>query len=678
MRFKLFSLIFISGLLLMSCSQQKEKEFEYVVDKFADLQVMRYQIPGFDELPLQKKKLAYYMAESGICGRDIIWDQKYKHGLCIRYTLENIYKTYSGERNTPEFNQFMVYLKRVWFSNGIFQHFSGLKFFPDFSKDYFAELIAKSDQAKFPLQKEETVEQLKEKLIPVLFDPNVDPIEVNTDPSVDMIAKSATNFYEGVTQKEVEAYYKKIADPNDKTPVSYGLNSKLIKENGKLIEKQWKVGGMYGPAIEKIVYWLEKAKEIAENKTQEKWLSLLIDYYKSGNLELFDEYNIVWSQDKESSVDAVNGYIETYGDPLGMRGSFEGIISFRDEEATKRIAAISNLAKWFEENSPIRDEHKKKEVKGISGKVITVVANTGDSYPSAPLGINLPNAEWIREQHGSKSVNLGNISYAYDKASETSGKIEEFFYTEEMIKRQHKYGSLADLLHTDMHEIIGHASGQLMPGVAPPNETLKGYSSALEESRADLVALYYVMDPKLVEIGLVPSLEVGKAGYDDYIINGLMVQLSRIELGDDIMQAHLRDRQLIARWAYEHGKKENVIEKKTRDGKTFFVINDYQKLRGLFGELLKEVQRLKSEGDYEAGKNLVESYGVKVEYDLHKEVLDRYAKLGIAPYGGFMIPKLVPVVEKGEITDVKVEYPKDFVKQNLRLSKEYGFLPIYN
>lgn len=667
------------GLIFMNCSQEKKQDdFKYVTEQFADLRIQRYKVPGFEDLTLRQKTLLYYLYQAALSGRDIIWDQNYKHNLYIRRTLEGIIKTYNGDKTVPEYAKFIEYTKRVWFSNGIHHHYSNKKIMPEFSKEYFRQLIEGADEFDLPLQPGELKEDLIKKLTPILFDPNVDPIKVNQDPKADLVKTSAVNFYEGVTQKEVENFYSKIIDPNDPQPVSYGLNSKLIKENGQLVEKYWKWGGMYNSAIKKIVFWLRKALDYTESDQQRKTLELLIEYYETGDLKKWDEYNIEWVKDTNSFVDVVNGFIETYNDPLGYRANYESVVSFKDMEATKRIKAISDNAQWFEDNSSIMPEHKKKNVTGISAKVITVVVESGDASPSTPIGINLPNADWIRKEYGSKSVNLGNIVYSYNKAAETSGVLEEFAYSKEEIERAKKYGALASDLHTDMHEVIGHGSGQLNPGVGQPNETLKNYASPLEEARADLVALYFIMDKKLIDIGVMPSLEVGKAEYDAYIRNGLMVQLARIEPGANIEQAHMRNRQAISKWVYEKGKPENIIEKKVKDGKTFFVINDYDKLRNLFGQLLREIQRIKSEGDYEAGKNFIESYGVKVDQEIHKEVLERYKKLNIAPYAGFINPKLVPVFEKDKIVDVKIEYPMDFTEQMLFYAKEYSFLNTYN
>lgn len=677
---KIFLLIFLG--FIMSCSTEKKQvipdDFKFYTESFADLRIQRYYVPGFDDLTLQQKELVYYLYEAALAGRDIIYDQNFKHNLYIRRSLEAIVNTYNGDRNTPDFQKFMTYVKRVWFSNGIHHHYSNKKILPEFSKEYFHELVANSDEYKFPLQNDEHIDDLLKKLDSLIFDPKVAEMKVNQADGVDLIKTSAVNFYEDVTQKEVEDYYKKITDPNDPHPISYGLNSKMLKKDGQIIERQWTTKKMYAPAIRKIVYWLEKAVEVAENDQQKKALQLLIEYYQTGDLKKWDEYNIEWVKDTNSVVDVVNGFIETYNDPLSYRATFESVVSIKDKEATKRIEAISKNAQWFEDNSPLMQEHKKKNVKGVSAKVITAVVESGDCSPSTPIGINLPNSNWIRKEHGSKSVNIGNIIYSYNKFSETSGVLQEFAYSKEEIERDKKFGALADDLHTDMHEVIGHASGQINPGVAEPHQTLKNYYSTLEEARADLVALYYLLDEKLIDIGVMPSLEVGKAAYDDYIRNGLMVQLARVKLGENIEEAHMRNRQLVAKWAFEKGAKENVIEKKQRDGKTYFVVNDYNKLRKLFGELLREIQRIKSEGDFNAGRNLVENYGVKVDPVLHKEVLERYQKLNIAPYAGFIQPKLVPIKQGEKIIDVKIEYPEDFTKQMLEYAEKYSLLNTYN
>lgn len=660
----------------------KKDNFKYLSEQFADVKIIRYQIPGFENLTPKQKELVYYLYQAALSGRDILWDQNYKHNLKIRKTLEAIVENYNGDRKTPEFEKFMVYTKRVWFSNGIHHHYSTYKFTPEFSKEYFASLVKNSQSKKnskfvLPLGENQNADGLVAELTPILFDPAVDARRVNQDSNTDLVKGSAANYYEGVSQKEVEEFYNKMTDKNDPQPVSYGLNSKLVKENGQIVEKTWKVGGMYSPAIERIVYWLEKAVTVAENDLQKQIFSKLIEYYKTGDLKKFNEYNILWVKDTESVVDAVNGFIEDYGDPLGMRAAYESVVSIKDMEATKRADAISQQAKWFEEHSPIQDEYKKKDVKGISAKVITVVVESGDASPSTPIGINLPNADWIRKEYGSKSVTLGNIVYAYDQA-DSDELLKEFSWSEEEMAREKKYGSISDNLHTDLHEVIGHGSGQLKPGVGTPGETLKNYASALEEARADLVALYFLMDKKLVDIGVMPSLDAGRAAYDHYIKNGLMLQLRRLQPGENIEQAHMRNRQLIASWVYEKGRADNVIERKVRNGKTYFVVNDYDKLRTLFGQLLREVQRIKSEGDYQAGKDLVENYGVKVDQKLHREVLERNAKLNIAPYGGFINPKLTAVEKDGKIVDVTVEYPKDFTKQMMYYGEKYNYLPVVN
>mgnify|MGYP003645905733 CR=1 FL=1 len=651
-------------------------EFKYSAEQFADLKIIRYQVPGFEELPLEQKVLLYYLYEAALSGRDIMYDQNYQHNLQLRKTFEAIVKRENDfNENSEAFDKLMVYIKRFWFSNGIHHHYSNNKFEPEFDRAYFEGILEKMDEKELPLAENESKAQFIEKITEVIFNPEIAPKKVNLDDGADIVKTSAINFYgEDVTQAEVEAYYATMDKVEEQQP-EYGLNTKLVKENGKIVAKTWKVGGMYSPAILEMVKWLEKAALVAENPEQKLALDRLVTYYRSGDVSDWDQYNIAWVNDTNSRTDVVNGFIEVYNDPLGYKGSFESVVSFKDMEATKRIEAVGKEAQWFEDNSPLMEEHKKKNVKGITGKVITVVVESGDASPSTPIGINLPNNNWIREVHGSKSVSLGNIVHAYEQsAKEGKSSLKEFAYSQEEIDRSRNYGDVADLLHTDLHEVIGHASGVINEGIGTPKETLKNYASTLEEARADLVALYYLYDEKLIEMGLMESLESGKSAYDDYIKNGLMLQLRRLELGDQIEEAHMRNRQLIAKWAYEKGKEANVIEKKMRDGKTYFVINDYDQLRVLFGQLLREIQRIKSEGDFESGKSLVETYGVKVDPELHAEVLKRFEALGSAPYGGFINPKLTPVLEGDSIIDVKIEYPDDFKTQMLFYGDKYSFL----
>lgn len=661
--------------------QAEITEFEYEADRFADIRIMRYPIPGFDDFSIQQKKLLYFLSQAGMSGRDIMWDQNYKHNLRIRRTIEEIIKHYPGDRSTEEFNAFLTYAKQMWFASGIHHHYSNDKFSPEFTAEYFAEIIfASADNSSFPLDEGQSLADLVEFLNPVIFDPDVDPKKVNTSPELDKVVASAVNFYENVTEEEVVAFYESRAAGDNPRPVSWGLNSKLTRENGEIVEKVWKVGGMYTEAIEQIVYWLEQAISVAETNEQSTALELLIRYYRSGDLADFDAYNIAWVADTESPIDMINGFIEVYNDPLGYRGSFESVVSIRDEDATLRIGRIAEIAQWFEDNSPIMDEHKKAEVVGITGKAIIVVSETGDASPATPVGINLPNSSWIRTDYGSKSVSLSNITAAYN--SSEGGTLEEFAWSEQEIERSKTYREIGGHLFTDMHEVIGHASGKINEGIGTTRETLKQYASPMEEARADLVALYFMMDSKLLELGVMPSLDVGRARYDSYIRNGLMTQLYRIEPGNQIEEAHMRNRQEIAAWAYERGLPENVIERIVRDNKTYFLINDYQRLREIFGELLREHQRIKSEGDFAAAQFLIENYGTQVDLELHTEVLERYAALNVAPYSGFINPRLVPVVENTaegvEIIDVSVEYPDDFVSQMLEYADRYSFLPTIN
>lgn len=667
-----------AGLVGCKSEPQAEKPFEWVVDRFDDIKVLRYQVPDFDTLSLDEKKLIYYLNQAALCGRDILFDQNGRYNLRIRRTLEAIEQGYTGDRNSEDFKKFEKYLKKVWFANGIHHHYSLDKFLPEFSESYFDELIAATPTEYFPQDFKPSVKAVIAEIKPIMFDPTLFPKRTNQAAGADMIATSANNYYEGLTQQEVEDYYKKIIDPNDSTPISYGLNSKLMKENGQIVEKTWKVGGMYSAAIEQIVYWLEQASTVAKG-AQKQTIDELIGYYRSGNLSQFDTYSISWVQDTLSKVDFVNGFIETYGDPLGYRASWEGLVNFRDEEATRRTETISAEAQWFEDHSPIDPKYRKEKVKGVSAKVITAAILGGDCYPATPIGINLPNADWIRKDYGSKSVTIENITHAYNEAAKGNGFLEEFIYDPADIELQKRYGELSDNLHTDLHECLGHGSGQLAPGVK--TDALKNYGSTLEEARADLFALYYLGDPKLVELELVPSFDAAKAQYLHYILNGMMTQLARIQPGKDVEEAHMRNRMLIAMWCYEKGQQgegEPVIKKVTHDGKTYIEVTDYERLRELFGELLREIQRIKSEGDYEAGKALVETYGVKVNQKLHDEVLARYGRLGIEPYSGFVNPVYKPVMENGQIVDVKVEYNEGYIDQMLRYSKDYSFLPSVN
>ena len=643
---------------------------------FADLQLLRYQVPGFKGLSLKQKQLAYYLYEAALCGRDIIYDQKSKEGIMLRKTIETVYGTYNGDKNSEDWKKFETYCGRVWFSNGNYHHYSNEKFIPECSYDYFTNLVKSSDTTKLPKEAGESTDAFLARIKPTVYDLKYKPKLVDLRPNVDNIAGSANNFYEGVTQKEVEAFYAKF-DTKGNAP-SWGLNSKVVKENGQVVEKIWKSGGMYGAAIDKIVYWLEKAAAVAENEKQKQALDLLVKYYKTGDLKAFDDYSVAWVKDVDSRLDAVNGFIEVYLDAIGKKGSYESTVSLKDMEETKRIEAIAKEAQWFEDNSPIMAEHKKKEVKGITAKAITVIVESGDAAPSTPIGINLPNADWIRANEGSKSVSLTNIIHSYNVASAKGGLAAEFAVNDTVLQRLKKYGSLSSDLHTDMHECIGHASGQINPGVETTDKTLKNYASCLEEARADLVGLYYIYDQKLVDLGVMPSLEVGMAGYDNYMMNGMMTQLTRLKPGEQLEEAHMRNRALVARWAFEKGKKDNVVSMIKKNGKTYVQVNDYAKLRTLFGELLKEIQRIKSEGDYKGGKALVEGYGVKVDPTLHKEILARFAPLGIKPYRGFIQPRLVPVMNGNDITDVNIEYPDNFFTQMMEYCKNYAYLPVKN
>lgn len=668
--------------LLTACSGSKTTtaeadKFDYTVEQFADLQILRYRVPGFENLSLQQKELVYYLTEAALQGRDILFDQNGKYNLRIRRTLEAVYTGYKGDKNTPDFKAMEVYLKRVWFSNGIHHHYGSEKFVPGFAPEFFKEAVLSVDASTLPLAEGQTAEQLCDELSPVIFDPTVMPKRVNQAAGEDLVLTSACNYYNGVTQKEAEDFYNAMKDLKDETPVSYGLNSRLVKENGKIQEKVWKVGGLYGQAIDKIVYWLKKAEGVAENPEQKAVIAELIKFYETGDLKTFDEYAILWVKDLNSLVDFVNGFTESYGDPLGMKASWESLVNFKDMEATHRTEIISGNAQWFEDHSPVDKQFKKDEVKGVSAKVITAAILAGDLYPATAIGINLPNSNWIRSHHGSKSVTIGNITDAYNKAAHGNGFNEEFVYSDAELQLIDKYADLTGELHTDLHECLGHGSGKLLPGVDP--DALKAYGSTIEEARADLFGLYYVADPKLVELGLTPNEDAYKAEYYTYLMNGLMTQLVRIEPGNNVEEAHMRNRQLIARWVFEKGAADKVVELVKKDGKTYVVVNDYEKLRELFGELLSEIQRIKSTGDYQSAHDLVENYAVKVDPALHAEVLERYKKLNLAPYKGFVNPKYEAVVDAaGKITDVKVTYDEGYAEQMLRYSKDYSNLPSIN
>ena len=653
------------------------EKIDYTVEQFADLQILRYRVPGFEDLSLKQKELVYYLTEAALQGRDILFDQNGKYNLTIRRMLEAVYTGYNGDKNTPDFKAMEVYLKRVWFSNGIHHHYGSEKFVPGFTPEFFRQAVQSVDAATLPLAEGQTVEQLCEEVFPVIFDPTVMPKRVNQAAGEDLVLTSACNYYDGVTQQEAEDFYNALKNPQDETPVSYGLNSRLVKEDGKIQEKVWKVGGLYGQALEKIVYWLKKAEGVAETPEQKAVIAKLMEFYETGDLKTFDEYAILWVKDLNSRIDFVNGFTESYGDPLGMKASWESLVNFKDLEATRRTELISGNAQWFEDHSPVDGQFKKEKVKGVSAKVITAAILAGDLYPATAIGINLPNANWIRSHHGSKSVTIGNITDAYNKAAHGNGFNEEFVYSDAELQLIDKYADVTDELHTDLHECLGHGSGKLLPGVDP--DALKAYGSTIEEARADLFGLYYVADPKLVELGLTPSADAYKAQYYTYLMNGLMTQLVRIEPGNNVEEAHMRNRQLIARWVYENGAAEKVVELVKKDGKTYVVINDYEKVRDLFGRLLAEIQRIKSTGDYAGAHDLVEAYAVKVDPALHAEVLERYKKLNLAPYKGFVNPKYEAVTDAdGTITDVTVTYDEGYAEQMLRYSKDYSTLPSVN
>ena len=665
---------------LTGCNEKDntvEDSFDYTVEQFADLQLLRYQVHGFDELPLQQKELVYYLSEAALQGRDILFDQNGKYNLIIRKMLETVYTDYQGDRTDPNFVNLEIYLKRVWFSNGIHHHYAADKFIPGFTPEFFKKALESVDVAKLPLAEGETLESLCQEVFPVIFDPAIMAKRVNQADGEDLVLTSASNYYDGVTQQEAEDYYGKLKNPNDTMPVMFGMNSRLVKEDGKVKEKVWKSGGLYGQAIDKIIYWLEKACRVAENDKQKAVIEKMIQFYKDGDLKTFDDYAILWVKDLDSRVDFVNGFTESYGDPLGMKASWESIVNFKDLVSTKRTETISANAQWFEDHSPVDARFKKEEVKGVSAKVITAAIIAGDLYPATAIGINLPNSNWIRSVHGSKSVTIGNFTDAYNKAAHGNGFSDEFVYSEVEKAWLEKYGDLTGDLHTDLHECLGHGSGQLLPGVDP--DALRAYGSTIEEARADLFGLYYLPDAKMQELGLTPDADAYKAEYYSYMMNGLMTQLVRIELGNQVEEAHMRNRQLIAKWAFEQGADEKVVELVQKEGKTFVKVNDYEKLRDLFGQLLREIQRIKSEGDFEAARQLVEKYAVKIDPELHKEVLVRYEKLHLAPYKGFVNPVYTAETDaEGRITNVTVSYDEGYAEQMLRYSKDYANLPFRN
>lgn len=667
--------------MLTACNAPTNKEvaddFKYADEQFADLQMLRYKVQGFEDLTLKQKELVYYLSEAALEGRDILFDQNGKYNLTIRKMLETVYTDFKGDKTDDNFKGMETYLKRVWFSNGIHHHYGSEKFVPAFTPDFFRAALKTVDATKLPLAEGQTVDQLCDEIFPIIFDPAIMPKRVNQADGEDLLLTSACNYYAGVTQKEAEDFYAKMKDPNDPQPVMFGMNSRLVKENEKIQEKTWKVGGLYTEAIERIVYWLDKAKAVAENDQQKAVIEKLIQFYNDGDLKTFDAYAIEWVKDLDSRIDFVNCFTESYGDPLGMKASWESIVNFKDMEATKRTETISANAQWFEDNSPVDKRFKKETVKGVSAKVITAAMLGGDLYPATAIGINLPNSNWIRSAHGSKSVTIGNLTDAYSKAARGNGFSQEFVISPAEIKLMETYGDITDNLHTDLHECLGHGSGKLLPGVDP--DTLKAYGSTIEEARADLFGLYYLADDKLVELGLTPDAEAYKAQYYSYMMNGLMTQLVRIDLGNNIEEAHMRNRALIARWALEKGAADKVVEFVKKDGKTYVQVNDYKKLRDLFGQLLAEIQRIKSEGDFNAARELVENYAVKIDPTLHAEILDRYKKLNLAPYKGFINPVYTAVKDaEGNITDVTIDYTEGYAEQMLRYSNEYANLPYRN
>ena len=673
------TLLALASVLLLSCTVQQQNSTQSTpqeqssqnkgnsIDRFADIEVLKYEVPSWSDLTLKEKEYVYYLSQAGYAGRDISWDQNYKHNLKIRRALEHIYQNYTGSKDTEDWRNFEIYLKRVWFSNGIHHHYSNEKIKPTFSKTYFDQLLKASNT------------QLEAQVAAIIFN-NEDTKKVNLDLSKGLLRGSAVNFYgDGVTSEEAEQFYANMKSPDSNRPLSTGLNSKLVKENGQLVEKVWKSGGMYGASIDQIIYWLEKAKTVTENQKQANALALLIKYYKTGDLKAWDDYNIAWVGATDGNIDYNNGFIEVYSDPLGHKGSYESVVQIKDFDMSRKMEVLSKEAQWFEDHTPLMPQHKKKNVVGVSYKTVIVASESGDSSPSTPIGVNLPNADWIRAEHGSKSISLGNIIDAYNQAG-GSGRLKEFVNDDEQLRLAEKYGELSSKLHTALHEVVGHASGQINPGVGTPKETLKSYASTMEEGRADLAGLYFLYDPRLQELGLVDNWkELGMTAYDNYIRNGLMMQLVRLDPGAEIEESHMRNRQWVSAWVFEKGQKDKVIEKVTRNGKTYFNITDYAKLHDLFGQLLRETQRIKSEGDYNAAKNLVENYGVKVDQAIHKEVLARNAKYDEAPYRGFVNPYITPVKNtSGKVTDYVLKYPKTFSEQMLQYAKEYSFLPDHN
>lgn len=651
--------------------QRMEQTFNYTDEKFADLQLLRYRLPGFDALSLEQKKYIYYLSKAALSGRDITTDQFGAYNIRIRKLLEAIFVGYNGNRDSVEFQNLVIYLKRLWFSNGIYHHYGCEKFVPGFSSSYLREVIDNTDKSLLPLKENETIDSFCDELFPVIFDPTILPKRVNKADKQDLVITSACNYYENVTQDEVERFYNDMKDESDEEMPSYGLNSKLVKHDGKLLEYKWIESGMYGPAIKQIIYWLEKARSAAENEQQKAIISILIDYYRTGDLRTFDRFSIEWLRETDGLIDFINGFIEVYGDPLGLKASWEGFVSYKDKDATRRAQTISDNAQWFEDHSPVDPRFKKKEVKGVIANVVCAAMLGGDEYPSSAIGINLPNADWIRARYGSKSVTIGNLTEAYDKAAVGNGFKEEFVIDEPTLELIKKYGNICDDLHTDLHECLGHGSGQLLPGVYP--DALKAYGNTIEEARADLFGLYYIADEKLCELGLLDNPEAYKSQYYTYMMNGMMTQLTRIKPGHQIEEAHMRNRALIARWVYEHA--DGVVRLVKKNGKTYIDITDYQALRSLFAKLLAEIQRIKSEGDYEAAKELVETYAINIDPALHSEVLERYAALDIAPYKGFINPWMKPVYdENGNMVDIEVDYAESYEHQMLRYSSEYGFL----